>query len=931
MTCTEITKLITKKAISMRKTITLLVTLLAMFFSMGIYAADYDVKSTQYPNDSYATDDINLNLSEVAEALGTDTATLANAISTTSTGAISIVAGDSTSNAYTTNLMGFWLNSDGGPVKWGSSNGSVWYVDFTASTATNALMVSIGQYPGVHDGTKDFNYTAHFTLTYGEKSTSIDVSLLVKAYPNLLSTNKVADLTIVDGGEYIYEQEIRNTAVGDDKAIYVGDITKALGFTDDEKSAVHYGVYARGENTETGLAADTITRTYTHDTTPGWWFKSLVDETTGDDSEECVSAAESNETKFYINSLQTDGDSLRFTIGQYSSATLKAGDTSYTYLYLGKGTTVYRIKIGLKFSAAVEYTTDMLTKAGELNIEKSFALDETAATRAADGFLATNTKSRVSIDINSILASFPEGASISDLQFATYYKADTHVLDFWDNAATSHGYTASSNGIYMNYKTGESHSYTGSNEVKLCFDKTNFTYLEYAYNNISANADTTCTYECFFVYKNSQYYQFNVKINYFVTTEITYKEVEADRISYYLDNSITLYTYDGTEFHEAAASEVVTDGSVTYYVDSKEYVEPEPTYTVETCVQVAEKDIDVTLSYHCGSSRTLSRYVDDDNSSSGDNKHNVVTDLNADSVNSLIGTTTPQFYVETKGTDAAGNDSIYFTEANAGFSNTEFSSNEGGSWLTKEGYTGSYGTSAPWGFSHHNCQIEWWKYGPDQFTDNEVSKTKIWVVNLVTGKRIQYNVTATWVRSIVKVADVGSQELVLAARGADGVSSDEVEFDIKPIADSLGLSVDEFNELAEWRAANATGAITKDNFIEPDGFAFMENGRTTDSGEEVFYAGYDSDAGTFNSYVIDDANIENNYTATIYVYYELKRYTLNIVVTKDPDAYKEATGINAIAGNKTVDNDAIYDLSGRIVKNPAKGIYIKNGKKYMVK
>ncbi len=915
----------------MRKTITLLVTLLATLFSSEISAADYDVKSEQYPKDDYETEDITLSLSEVAEALGTDTATLANTINTTSTGAISITAGDSTSNSYTTNQMGFWLNSDGAPVKWGSSNGSVWYVDFTASTATNALMVSVGQYPSAHDGSKDYNYTAHFTLTYGEKSTTIDVSLLVKAYPNLLSTNKVADLTIVDGGEYIYEQEIRSTSVGDDKAIYIGDVTTALGFTDDEKSAAHYGVYARGENTETGLAADTITRTYTHDTTPGWWFKSLVDEATGDDAEECVSSSESNETKFYINSLKADGDSLRFTIGQYSSATLKTGDTSYTYLYLGKGTTVYRYKIGLKFTDAVEYTTDMLTKAGEMDIERTFALDETAASRAADGFLATNTKSRISIDINSILATFPEGASISDLQFATYYKADTHVLDFWDNAATSHGYTASSNGIYMDYKTGESHTYTASDEVKLCFDKTNFTYLEYAYNNISATTDTTCNYKCFFVYKNTQYYQFNVKINYCVTEEISYKEVEADRISYYLDNSITLYTYDGTEFHEAATADVVTDGSVTYYVNSKEYVEPDPTFTIETCEQVAEKDIEVTLSYHCGSSRTLSRYVDDDDSNSGDNKHNVVTDFNADSVNALIGTTSPQYFVQTKTTDAAGNDSITFTEATAGFSSTEFSSNDGGSWLTKDGYTGSYGSSAPWGFSHKDCKIEWWKYAPDQFTDNEISTTKIWLANLVTGKRIQYNVTATWVRSIVKAAEVGSQDLVLAARAADGVSADEIEFDITPIADSLGLSIEEFNELAEWKAVTTTGAITADNYIEPDGFAFTADGRTTDTGEEVFYAGYNADEGTFNSYVIDDANIETDYTATIYVYYESKRYTLNIVVTKDPDAYKDATGINAIAGNKAADNDAIYDLSGRVVKNPTKGIYIKHGKKYMVK
>ena len=45
----------------------------------------------------------------------------------------------------------------------------------------------------------------------------------------------------------------------------------------------------------------------------------------------------------------------------------------------------------------------------------------------------------------------------------------------------------------------------------------------------------------------------------------------------------------------------------------------------------------------------------------------------------------------------------------------------------------------------------------------------------------------------------------------------------------------------------------------------------------------------------------------------------------------EATGIESINANNTPNAAAIYDLSGRVVKNPARGIYIVDGKKVMIK
>jgi hypothetical protein len=44
-----------------------------------------------------------------------------------------------------------------------------------------------------------------------------------------------------------------------------------------------------------------------------------------------------------------------------------------------------------------------------------------------------------------------------------------------------------------------------------------------------------------------------------------------------------------------------------------------------------------------------------------------------------------------------------------------------------------------------------------------------------------------------------------------------------------------------------------------------------------------------------------------------------------------STGINTVTTSRTINNGLIYDLSGRLISHPTKGIYIRNGKKFIVK
>jgi len=44
-----------------------------------------------------------------------------------------------------------------------------------------------------------------------------------------------------------------------------------------------------------------------------------------------------------------------------------------------------------------------------------------------------------------------------------------------------------------------------------------------------------------------------------------------------------------------------------------------------------------------------------------------------------------------------------------------------------------------------------------------------------------------------------------------------------------------------------------------------------------------------------------------------------------------ATAIDCIPAIRVENNATTYDLSGRVVKTPARGLYIQNGKKVLVK
>ena len=56
------------------------------------------------------------------------------------------------------------------------------------------------------------------------------------------------------------------------------------------------------------------------------------------------------------------------------------------------------------------------------------------------------------------------------------------------------------------------------------------------------------------------------------------------------------------------------------------------------------------------------------------------------------------------------------------------------------------------------------------------------------------------------------------------------------------------------------------------------------------------------------------------------------VRTKHIFSEDETTGINTVENTQsTIENTAVYNLNGQRIVKPTKGLYIQNGKKYIVK
>lgn len=265
-----------------------------------------------------------------------------------------------------------------------------------------------------------------------------------------------------------------------------------------------------------------------------------------------------------------------------------------------------------------------------------------------------------------------------------------------------------------------------------------------------------------------------------------------------------------------------------------------------------------------------------------------------------------------------------------------------GFWMSADGkYKAGWATTCAFGFTYMPSTgvLTWYQY-PGTRTVGERYETQFFLVNEATGKMITYNATVSYVDKLIDSAVVGEEDILVSVSDEDITT---LEVDFTKAMEALGIEDESLLESAEWKAKAAEGEFTSEAFDDANGgFAFDAEGNWLNSTDDdaaektAFYAGFVSDGAkyvlnAYSMYALEDGEIRSTQLA---VDYNEQRYIFNLKLVNEA-TYVGIDGVNAVAGANAGN---VYDLSGRVVRTNvksvnglAKGVYILNGKKYIVK
>ena len=282
-------------------------------------------------------------------------------------------------------------------------------------------------------------------------------------------------------------------------------------------------------------------------------------------------------------------------------------------------------------------------------------------------------------------------------------------------------------------------------------------------------------------------------------------------------------------------------------------------------------------------------------------------------IDALIGTTEPVLY-------AISNDSV--AEFTKSYTCTPYP----GFWLTPDGRRTSWGANSTWGISSAYVS------NSDAYTINciqyhsgvatgDVFTGAFYLVNEETGKMITVNLTYQIVDEIVELDVVGEEWINLP------ISMDDmmVDFDFAKVATALGLeSVEALFDGYYAKGMKADGTYANSVDIIGSGLSFNASGAYEE------YASYGvlvtEDFTQFLTYSNDDIDAPFKLEVTMCFQIDSKCYVIHITLL---DEASYLAGIESINADSKAGK--IYNLQGQEVAAPAKGIYILNGKKVVIK
>lgn len=296
-----------------------------------------------------------------------------------------------------------------------------------------------------------------------------------------------------------------------------------------------------------------------------------------------------------------------------------------------------------------------------------------------------------------------------------------------------------------------------------------------------------------------------------------------------------------------------------------------------------------------------------------------------DECNSIIGTASPELY-------SLYADSTWKSDGTHKYNKDEFvCSPAPGFWLGKQGQAHGWSNNdeAPVGICYDKSTGLFTIYqAPGAANTVGTSyKTSLFLVNEASSNAIEIDFTINWVDKLETVQEVGNMSVTLPVSTDDAATP----VDLTAAAKALGLS--SVKDLLEGgyylKGKKDDGTYTEGVDAINGGVTFTDEGaaQAQDGNIGLTFALDDNGAATANTYANNELPQPFKTNATVCFQVDTKRYVVYITFV-DPETF--ATGINnTVATAKT--NGKVYDLSGRQVSKPAHGIYIKNGKKILVK
>jgi len=285
--------------------------------------------------------------------------------------------------------------------------------------------------------------------------------------------------------------------------------------------------------------------------------------------------------------------------------------------------------------------------------------------------------------------------------------------------------------------------------------------------------------------------------------------------------------------------------------------------------------------------------------------------ISAESLEEAIGTVAPTLYGEVNDSVAAVTGSKYSTKYSC--------DPKPGFWLDKEGYVSTWGGSSPVGICWvDNSVLRFFQY-PNANGVGDVFTTHLYLVNETTSKMIALNISLSFVESIQEKEIVGEETVVIP------VSTDnkDVEINAAKAAELLGVTVDDlFNDDNYYWRGLTSGGVYGDGQSASGGMSFGLDGGFDLYGDIYVYPTNNGDNVVLS--VFSNTEVAEDFSANAQICIEVgdKQYVIYAKLLSET-LYAGITSIKSDSRNA----GKVYDLSGREVKQPARGLYIKDGKK----